>query len=263
VATSRREARAAIESHRRENSRKKKAESRCSRGGSPGRSPFRLTGDRGTPPPVYIILDVIVVILAAPHPRNRWVYPTTPAVDSFQFMPFGDDDSVVSVSLSRLPHCVSRWLSNLGAPTVSTTTTIPITSITSSESFDFHDRDDYDDNYDDCGGKNFSDSDTSVMADILPQAPPPKGPLARYRLLSPTAAVRVSPICLGAMNFGDAWCVLEVVVLVVGVDMLIDTTFRKGYMGTCDKDTTEAILDFYYDQGGTCRHAKCLARRCS
>ncbi len=39
----------------------------------------------------------------------------------------------------------------------------------------------------------------------LPMAPPPKGPLARYRLLSPTASVRVSPLCLGAMNFGDSW----------------------------------------------------------
>ncbi|KAI1318419.1 aldo/keto reductase [Xylariaceae sp. FL0255] len=40
---------------------------------------------------------------------------------------------------------------------------------------------------------------------FLPKAPPPKSPLGRYRLLSPTAAVRVSPLCLGAMNFGDAW----------------------------------------------------------
>ncbi|ORY64987.1 aldo/keto reductase [Pseudomassariella vexata] len=63
----------------------------------------------------------------------------------------------------------------------------------------------------------------------LPMALPPKSPLARYRLLSPTASVRVSPLCLGAMNFGDAW---------------------KQWMGACDKPTTEAILDFYYQQGG-------------
>jgi aryl-alcohol dehydrogenase-like predicted oxidoreductase len=68
-----------------------------------------------------------------------------------------------------------------------------------------------------------------MASDPLPAAPQPKGPLGRYRLLSPTASVRVSPLCLGAMNFGDAW---------------------KGYMGSCDKETTEAILDFYYDQGG-------------
>ncbi|RDA95111.1 hypothetical protein CP533_2142 [Ophiocordyceps camponoti-saundersi (nom. inval.)] len=65
--------------------------------------------------------------------------------------------------------------------------------------------------------------------DVLPMAPPPKSPLARYRLLSPTAAVRVSPLCLGAMNFGDNW---------------------KNWMGACDQANTEAILDFFYDQGG-------------
>jgi aryl-alcohol dehydrogenase-like predicted oxidoreductase len=60
-------------------------------------------------------------------------------------------------------------------------------------------------------------------------APPAKSPLSRYRLLSPTASVRVSPLCLGAMNFGDAW---------------------KDYMGACDQATTEKILDFFYSQGG-------------
>ncbi|TPX13113.1 uncharacterized protein E0L32_006539 [Thyridium curvatum] len=67
------------------------------------------------------------------------------------------------------------------------------------------------------------------MSSVLPLAPPPKGPLGRYRLLSPTASVRVSPLCLGAMNFGDAW---------------------KSYMGECDEQTTEKILDFFYEQGG-------------
>lgn len=63
----------------------------------------------------------------------------------------------------------------------------------------------------------------------LPSAPSPVSPLGRYRLLSPTASVRVSPLCLGAMNFGDAW---------------------KDYMGACDQSTVEAILDFFFDQGG-------------
>ncbi|KAK7749020.1 hypothetical protein SLS53_001046 [Cytospora paraplurivora] len=39
----------------------------------------------------------------------------------------------------------------------------------------------------------------------------------------------VSPLCLGAMNFGNAW---------------------KDYMGACDQNTTNAILDFFYEQGG-------------
>ncbi|KAK7753646.1 hypothetical protein SLS62_004268 [Diatrype stigma] len=56
-----------------------------------------------------------------------------------------------------------------------------------------------------------------------------KGPLARYRILSPTASVRVSPLCLGTMNFGSRW---------------------RDLMGACDRKTTEEILDFYYAQGG-------------
>ncbi|KAF5625230.1 alcohol dehydrogenase [Fusarium sp. NRRL 52700] len=63
----------------------------------------------------------------------------------------------------------------------------------------------------------------------LPFAPPPKSPLGRYRLLSPTASVWVSPICLGTMNFGNAW---------------------KEWMGECDQSTSESILDFFYEQGG-------------
>lgn len=64
---------------------------------------------------------------------------------------------------------------------------------------------------------------------FLPTAPPPKSPLGRYRILSPTASVRVSPLCLGAMNFGDAW---------------------KDRMGVCDKPTVFQILDFFHEQGG-------------
>ncbi|KAI0147086.1 NADP-dependent oxidoreductase domain-containing protein [Xylariaceae sp. FL1272] len=60
-------------------------------------------------------------------------------------------------------------------------------------------------------------------------APPPVGPLNRYRLLSPTAAVRVSPLCLGTMNFGDKWA---------------------EDMGECSQETAEGIMDFYFEQGG-------------
>lgn len=35
--------------------------------------------------------------------------------------------------------------------------------------------------------------------------PEPKTGLGRHRVLAPTAAVKVSPLCLGAMNFGTAW----------------------------------------------------------
>jgi len=64
---------------------------------------------------------------------------------------------------------------------------------------------------------------------ILPIVGPPKSPLARYRLLAPTAAVRVSPLCLGTMNFGSRW---------------------SHVMGHCDQSSAEAILDYYYEQGG-------------
>ncbi|KAJ5737742.1 uncharacterized protein N7483_002867 [Penicillium malachiteum] len=60
-------------------------------------------------------------------------------------------------------------------------------------------------------------------------APPPKSFLGRYRLLAPTAAVKVSPLCLGAMNFGESW---------------------KGRLGECDKETSFKILDTFYENGG-------------
>jgi hypothetical protein len=53
--------------------------------------------------------------------------------------------------------------------------------------------------------------------------------LGRHRLLSPSAAVRVSPLALGAMNFGTAW---------------------KESLGECSKETAFEILDYFYEQGG-------------
>ncbi|KAH7061981.1 NADP-dependent oxidoreductase domain-containing protein [Paraphoma chrysanthemicola] len=61
---------------------------------------------------------------------------------------------------------------------------------------------------------------------VVPKA---KSLLDFQRVLSPTAGIRVSPLCLGAMNFGDAW---------------------EGLMGKCDKKTTFEILDYFYEQGG-------------
>lgn len=61
------------------------------------------------------------------------------------------------------------------------------------------------------------------------KAPPPKSALGRHRLLAPTAAVMVSPICLGAMNFGEAW---------------------SSFLGECSKETAFKMLDFFYGNGG-------------
>lgn len=67
------------------------------------------------------------------------------------------------------------------------------------------------------------------MPSAFGEAPVAKSLLDFQRVLSPTAGVRVSPLCLGAMNFGDAW---------------------SEMMGKCDKKTVFEILDFFYDQGG-------------
>ena len=66
-----------------------------------------------------------------------------------------------------------------------------------------------------------------MMSASIP--PPPKNLLARHRVLAPTAAVHVSPICLGGLNFGNAY---------------------KDILGECNKDTAFQILDYFYDHGG-------------
>lgn len=58
---------------------------------------------------------------------------------------------------------------------------------------------------------------------------PASSPLARHRLLAPTAAVRVSPLCLGTMTFGEA---------------------HPERYGVCNKETSFAILDEFYKAGG-------------
>lgn len=79
---------------------------------------------------------------------------------------------------------------------------------------------------------------TSTMAFNPP--PPPKTALGNYRLLAPTASVRVSPLCLGGMNFGNAW---------------------KEFMGECDQNTTESILDYFYGQSSARPSTRFLRRK--
>lgn len=62
---------------------------------------------------------------------------------------------------------------------------------------------------------------------------PPQQPataLGRYRVLSPLAGVRVSPLCLGAMSIGDKW--------------------SEFGMGSMDKESSFKLLDAYYEAGG-------------
>lgn len=62
-------------------------------------------------------------------------------------------------------------------------------------------------------------------------APAPPTSLGTYRLLSPSAAVRVSPLCFGGLSLGNQW-----------------TGFLAG-KGT-DKDQAFALLDTFYEAGG-------------
>lgn len=62
-----------------------------------------------------------------------------------------------------------------------------------------------------------------------PPAPEPPTLLGYHRILSPTAGVRVSPLCLGTMSFGESW---------------------KDRMGECTKETSFAIMDAFYEAGG-------------
>lgn len=64
---------------------------------------------------------------------------------------------------------------------------------------------------------------------LFPPAPKPQSYLGYHRILAPTAGVRVSPLCLGAMNFGEAW---------------------KGFMSECTKETAFKIMDKFYEHGG-------------
>lgn len=62
---------------------------------------------------------------------------------------------------------------------------------------------------------------------------PPQVPrtlLGRYRVLSPKAGVRVSPIALGAMNIGDKW--------------------EQIGVGSMNKEQSFKLLDAYFDAGG-------------
>lgn len=60
-------------------------------------------------------------------------------------------------------------------------------------------------------------------------APEPATELGRYRVLSSTAGIRVSPLQLGAMSIGSAW---------------------SSIMGTMDKEASFKLLDAFVDAGG-------------
>ncbi|KAJ6444489.1 aryl-alcohol dehydrogenase [Purpureocillium lavendulum] len=64
---------------------------------------------------------------------------------------------------------------------------------------------------------------------IFAPAPEPKTELGRYRILSSTAGIRVSPLQLGAMSVGNAW---------------------SSFMGSMDKKQSFKLLDYFAEAGG-------------
>ncbi|KAL4935436.1 hypothetical protein BDV06DRAFT_234317 [Aspergillus oleicola] len=67
------------------------------------------------------------------------------------------------------------------------------------------------------------------MSDIYAFAPDPPTELGRYRVLSSTAGIRVSPLQLGAMSIGSAW---------------------TDKMGSMDKESSFELLDAFAEAGG-------------
>jgi len=72
------------------------------------------------------------------------------------------------------------------------------------------------------------------MSDLFKPAPEPPTELGRYRILSKTAGVRVSPLQLGAMSIGDAW---------------------SGFMGSMDKEQSFKLMDAYVSNQP---HSSCM-----
>ncbi len=64
---------------------------------------------------------------------------------------------------------------------------------------------------------------------FLQAAPEPSTELGRYRVLCPTAGIRVSPLCLGAMSIGSAW---------------------NSLMGSMNKEQSFELLDAFFQKGG-------------
>ena len=75
---------------------------------------------------------------------------------------------------------------------------------------------------------NYTEADASSA--LWSPGPPAPTPLGKYRVLSPLAGVRVSPLCLGAMSIGDQWA--------------------KFGMGAMDKESSFKLLDAFYEAGG-------------
>ncbi|KIX92907.1 uncharacterized protein Z520_11383 [Fonsecaea multimorphosa CBS 102226] len=84
-------------------------------------------------------------------------------------------------------------------------------------------------------------------------APEPPTELGRYRVLSSTAGVRVSPLCLGALSIGNAWQgVRRFLPALVArhVPFKLDANGFMQWLGSMSKEASFKLLDAYYEAGG-------------
>ena len=68
-----------------------------------------------------------------------------------------------------------------------------------------------------------------MASSLFAPAPEPATELGRYRVLSRTAGIRVSPLQLGAMSIGDQW---------------------SEWLGSINKEASFKLLDAFFDAGG-------------
>lgn len=83
--------------------------------------------------------------------------------------------------------------------------------------------------------------------------PKPESPLAYHRILSPTAAVKVSPICLGGISIGSSWS--DVFGQNDEPDALLDEYFALGgnfidTSNTYNSEASETLIGEWMEKRG-------------
>jgi aryl-alcohol dehydrogenase-like predicted oxidoreductase len=83
--------------------------------------------------------------------------------------------------------------------------------------------------------------------------PKPQSPLGYHRILSPTAAVKVSPICLGGISIGSSWS--EIFGQNEEPDSLLDAYFSLGgnfidTSNTYNSEDSERLIGEWMEKRG-------------
>lgn len=89
---------------------------------------------------------------------------------------------------------------------------------------------------------------------IFDSPPKPETPLGYHRILSPTAAVKVSPICFGGISIGSSWG--EVFGKNEDPDKLLDAFFSLGgnfidTSNTYNSEDSERLIGEWMEKRGT------------